>query len=77
MIWISSCFTCLVLWLLKFVSVYVFFIFQRSYWCENSGYKPYFDTVGKRTDVNNADVYEVEPSNLPAGIQIKHLRKVV
>jgi hypothetical protein len=77
MMWILSCLTCLVLWLLKFVSVYAFFIFQLSYWYENSNYKPHFDTDGKRNGVNNSDVYEAEPSNLPAGIQIKHLRKVV
>ncbi|XP_023714575.1 ATP-binding cassette sub-family A member 3 isoform X4 [Cryptotermes secundus] len=52
-----------------------YFPVQLSYWCENSDYNPYFETVGQKTNVNSPDVYEAEPRNLPAGIQIKHLRK--
>jgi hypothetical protein len=51
-------------------------MFQISYWCENSDYNPLFETVGQNSNVNSPDVYEAEPHNLPAGIQIKHLRKV-
>ncbi|KAJ4444283.1 hypothetical protein ANN_06075, partial [Periplaneta americana] len=50
--------------------------FQLSYWCGDKSTIPYFETMGQTADINNPDVYETEPSYLPAGIQIKHLRKM-
>jgi hypothetical protein len=58
-------------------SVFVYFIFQPSYWCENSYSKPYFDTIANESDDDNSGICETEPSHLPAGIKIKHLRKVM
>ncbi|XP_069685343.1 phospholipid-transporting ATPase ABCA3-like isoform X4 [Periplaneta americana] len=52
-----------------------YFPFKLSYWCGDKSTIPYFETMGQTADINNPDVYETEPSYLPAGIQIKHLRK--
>ncbi|GFG32765.1 hypothetical protein Cfor_06296 [Coptotermes formosanus] len=52
-----------------------YFPFQPSYWCENSCHKPHYDTVENQGDASRSDVCESEPSHLPAGVQIKHLRK--
>lgn len=53
-----------------------YFPFQPSFWCENSHYEPYFDTAENRSDDDRSNVCETEPSHLPAGVRIKHLRKV-
>lgn len=49
-----------------------YFPIQKSYWCGKKNV-PHFIT---NNDARHSDLYETEPKNLPAGIQIKHLTKI-
>lgn len=50
-----------------------YFPFTRTYWCGNSHYAAF---ESDDNGIPESDIYEREPANLKAGIQIKNLRKV-
>lgn len=51
-----------------------YFPFTASYWCGTPRYSAVEDI--QESVQTNPDIYEREPSNIPIGVQIKHLRKM-